>query len=122
MRWVGEGSELWHVRVDLLAPDDDSSRVSDARRSLLRLLVETDGGAGYQAAVDQGTGVEGQAVLGLSFWVRADDVGSAATVALSTARSAAAGGLAGPEFYDVVVVPRSAVRVPEDEHHLPMPD
>jgi hypothetical protein len=66
--------------------------------------------------MDQGTGVEGQPVIGLVFWVRADDVGAAAVTALQTARLAGSVADVGPEYYDVSLVPRSAILVPEEEH------
>jgi hypothetical protein len=72
--------------------------------------------------VDQGTGVEGQAVIGLSFWVRADDLGGAALTALETARRAGAAAEVGPDYYDVSLVPRSSVVVPEAEHEMWMID
>jgi hypothetical protein len=65
--------------------------------------------------------VEGQPVLGLSFWVWADDVGAAATHALQTATSAGAVAHVGPQFYDVVVVPRTAVVMPVGEHDITLP-
>src|SRR5437879_13745071 len=120
MGWAGDGRELWHARVDLIAPDGDAARVERAHRALLTLLTGDDGAA--MAGVDQGIGVEGQPVIGLSFWVRAGDVGSAATTALETARAAAASdGLAGPAYYDVVLVPEDAVVMPVQEHSIRMP-
>src|SRR3954471_7855220 len=101
MRWVGVGSQLWHVRVDLIAPDGDGWRVEPTHRALLSVLTESDDKAPDSVGADQGTGVEGQPVIGLTFWVRADDVGGAATTAVSTAIKAGADGLAGPAFYDV---------------------
>ena len=124
MRWAGDGSELWHVRVDLIAPDGESWRVSAAHAALMELLTGDDGAPtrGFGAGVDQGIGVEGQPVIGLTFWVRADDEGAAAVTALATARAAASADIAGPAYYDVVLVPRSAVIVPPDEHEIRMAD
>jgi hypothetical protein len=124
VRWAGDGSELWHVRVDLIAPDGEGWRVSAAHAELMTLLAD-DGAPtqGYGAGVDQGIGVEGQPVIGLSFWVRADDVSGAAATALATARAAAGSkDIAGPDYYDVVLVPRTAVLMPPDQHELRMPD
>jgi hypothetical protein len=61
-------------------------------------------------------------VIGFTFCVRADDVGSAATTGLAVAQAAGPAAGVGPEFYDVVVVPHSAVVVPLDEFDIPMPD
>jgi hypothetical protein len=61
-------------------------------------------------------------VVGLTFWVRADDVGGAATTALATAREAGRMAQAGPDYYDVSLVPRSAVLMPEEEHTIDMLD
>ena len=109
------------MRVDVFAPDRESWRVESAHRALQTLLTETDGELPNRAGADQGVGVEGQPVIGLTFWVRADDVGAAAKTALSTAVEAAASGVAGPAFYDVVVIPASAVAAPA-QHKIEMPD
>jgi hypothetical protein len=34
VRWAGEGRHVWSVRVDLIAPDGDGSRVAVAHESL----------------------------------------------------------------------------------------
>lgn len=122
MLFAGDGSELWHVRVDLLAPDRDPSRVSVVADELRRGLRGAHEGRGGGAGVDQGIGVEGQPVVGLTFWVRADDVGSAAVTALETARRAGSAASVGPDYYDVSLVPSSAIRVPLDQHTVDMPD
>ena len=75
--------------------------------------------SGHLTAVDQGTGVEGQPVLGLSFWVRAEEVGAAATTALKTARRAGSAVDAGPDYYDITLVPRSAVLLPSEDVPAP---
>lgn len=81
MRWAGEGRELWRVRVDLFAEVRDARRqVSGISRTLSRLLEGTDGDARSFVGVDQGTGAASHPVIGLLFWVRANDVGSAATM------------------------------------------
>ena len=89
MRWAGEGSELWRVRVDLFAEDRDGARVTAAHHALAAQLT-SDGEAGIAGDVgaDQGIGVEGRPVVGLCFWVRADDVGQAASTAVETASRA----------------------------------
>ena len=51
-------------------------------------------------------------MIGLVFWVRADEVGQAATLAIETARRAGEKCGVGPELYEVVVLPSSAVRHP----------
>ena len=56
------------------------------------------------------------------FWVKADDVGAAAMTALQTARRAGAAADVGPGYYDVCLVPRSAILMPEDEHTIDMVD
>jgi hypothetical protein len=111
------------VRVDLIAPDGDGSRVALAHESLLPVLVYDDGAGGHPGSgIDQGIGHEGRPVIGFTFCVRADDVGSAATTGLAVAQAAGAAAGVGPEFYDVVVVPHSAIVVPLDEFDIPMPD
>ena len=123
MRWVGEGSELWRVRVDLFAPTSDGSVVSRIHETLGRLLIHSDervvrGDVG----VDQGTGAAGDSVVGMLFWVRADDVGDAARLAVDIAQRAAAVHDVGPQLYDVTVIPIAAVVSPEDPSYPRQPD
>jgi hypothetical protein len=126
VHWVGDGSELWRVRVDLFAADPDSDRVPTTHEALQRELTETDGEARPwgDSAADQGRGIEGRPVVGLVFWVRADEVGEAATLAVETARRAGAASGVGPELFDVIVSPSSAVRHPGegDAAYLLKPD
>jgi hypothetical protein len=126
VHWVGDGSELWRVRVDLFALDGESGRVPATHQALQRGLTETDGAARPwgDSATDQGRGIEGRPVIGLVFWVRADEVGEAARLALETARRAGAESGVGPELYDVIVSPSTAVRHPGegDPAYLPKPE
>jgi hypothetical protein len=123
VRWAGAGSELWRVRVDLFAVDDDARRVTSVTESLRHLLTTRDDSAMPEhIGADQGTGIAGRPVVGLLFWVRADDVGIAARTAVETARRAAEGSGAGPELYDVTVIPEAAVALPHDSAYPPMPD
>ena len=124
MRWIGDGAELWRVRVDLFAPDRDGAHVVAAHQALQHQLTASDD-AGRQpgeSAADQGTGIEGRPVVGLTFWVRADDVGQAAAVAAKTACRAGADSGVGTDLYDVVVMPHAAVARPSDPAYPPMPD
>jgi hypothetical protein len=124
MRWVGDGSELWRVRVDLFAPDREAARVAETHHALQLLLTASDDAARRpgEAAADQGTGIAGRPVIGLSFWVRADDVGQAARIAVETARRAGDDSGVGNDLYDVVVIPNAAVARPNDPAYPPMPD
>ena len=123
MRWVGEGSDLWRVRVDLFAEDDSGARVAAAHQALQRQLTSDDAAqAAGDVAADQGLGIEGRPVVGLLFWVRADDVGLAARTAVETARRAGAESGIGTELYDVVVIPSAAVARPTDPAYPTMPD
>ncbi|MHB8467661.1 MAG: hypothetical protein ACYDH6_08445 [Acidimicrobiales bacterium] len=109
MRTAGVGADLWRVRVDLVAVDATSGLVSSAAAAL-SILLDDDGAPGLSdVAADQGLGVADRPVIGLLFWVRADDVGAAATTAVEVARRAGAGLGVGPELYDVTVIPRQAV-------------
>jgi hypothetical protein len=123
MRWVGEGSDLWRVRVDLFA-EGESPRVRTASEAMLRQLPFDDGAAstGGGVAADQGRGIEGRPVVGLTFWVRANDVGDAARTAVEAARRAGMESGVGAELYDVVVIPSPAVASPDDPADPPMPD
>ncbi len=123
MRWAGEGSDLWRVRVDLFAIDGDGRRVATVTRTLRRLLTSGDEDASSDLiGVDQGTGIADRPVVGLLFWVRADDVGVAARTAVETACRAGASSGVGPELYDVTVVPSAAVALPNNPSYPPMPD
>jgi hypothetical protein len=126
VHWVGDGSGLWRVRVDLFAADPDGGRVQATHKALQLELTETDGAARLwgDSAADQGRGIEGRPVIGLVFWVRANEVGEAATVAVEAARRAGAGSGVGPELFDVIVSPSTAVRHPGegDAAYLPKPD
>lgn len=61
-------------------------------------------------------------MLGLVFWVRADDVGRAASLAVDTARRAGGASRVGTELYDVVVIPSTSVARRDDPAYAPMPD
>lgn len=124
VRWAGEGSDLWRVRVDLFAEHRDPKRqVDEIYGSLEALLTGNDGDRTKgDSGVDQGTGVTDRPVVGLTFWVRADNVGPAATTAVEVARRAGAKAGAGPEIYDVTVIPRNAVVLPDDSGYPRMPD
>lgn len=119
---AGDGPDLWHVRVDLIAPDGDGSRVGPVAEALRADLPGEDEGPELGAGVDQGIGVEGQPVLGLTFWVRAVDVGAAAMTALETARRAGSVVGVGPAYYDVSLVPQDAVVVSWEDHEVHMVD
>ena len=126
MRWAGTGAELWRVRVDLFAElRDPRSQIDLVVKGLRGLLTFEDRAvSGSDVGADQGTGAGARPVVGLLFWVRADDVGGAATTAVDIARRAAAGADVGvgPDLYDVVVIPRAAVVLPGDPRYPRMPD
>jgi hypothetical protein len=123
MRYAGDGSELWRVRVDLF---DAATAVPrrEVENALRSLLVADDGEPGlFEAGADSGRGIEGRPVLGLLFWVRADQVGDAASTAVETAVRAARNCCGETlELYDVTVIPRPAVVLTEDPHYPVMPD
>ena len=123
MRWIGSGSDLWRVRVDLFVEGDGPVEVQRCREALEQLLVDADGAAdGSGVGVDQGTGVEGSAVVGQIFWVRGNDVGEVATLGVATATRAGRSLGIGPRLYDVVVIPRQAVVAPDDSTCPRLPD
>ncbi|HUQ42068.1 MAG TPA: hypothetical protein VM052_06180, partial [Candidatus Limnocylindrales bacterium] len=97
-------------------------QVTDIAKSLEELVLETDGEANAFIGVDEGTGAAGSPVIGFVFWVRADDVGGAAITAVDVARRAGACCGAGPDLYDVVVIPRDAVVIPGEPGSPRMPD
>ena len=123
MRWAGTGAELWRVRVDLFAePRDARRQINAAVEALKSLLPFSDDEKAHGVGADQGTGATRRNVVGLLFWVRANDVGGAAATALDVARRAGAGEGIGPELYDVVVIPRASVVLPNDPGYPRMPD
>lgn len=90
MRWAGHGSDLWRVRVDLFVehahPRPARLVQRDIAGRLNELLTGDDGGSTSGIDGDEETGVADRPVIGLLFWVRADDVGTAATTAVEIAR------------------------------------
>lgn len=114
------------MRVDLIVPDGSPapslSRTKAASIAVLELPESDDSGGLAQIGIDQGIGHEGQPVMGFTFCVRADDVGDAATLGVETAQRAGSAVGVGPAFYDVVVVPHSALVVTLDQLDIPMPD
>jgi len=124
VRWVGEGSELWRVRVDLFVERvrPAKSQIIEIAERLTSALTGNDGDARSGIGIDQGTGTANRPVIGLCFWVRADDVGQAALTADDVARRASASAGAGPDLYDVTVIPRNAVSYLKDAKYPPMPD
>jgi hypothetical protein len=123
MRWAGEGSELWRVRVDLFAVDGNPRRVGETSEALRGLLTSKDDDVSSDLiGTDQGTGVSDRPVVGITFWVRANDVGGAAVTAVETACRAGVSSGIGPDLYDVVVIPGAAVALPNDPDYPTMPD
>lgn len=116
--YAGAGRELWRVRVDLFIPARGipQDRALQAMRSLL-----AGEPARFDLSCDAGGGIVDRPVIGLLFWVRADQVGDAATTAVETAQRAmeACCGQA-LELYDVIVIPRDAVILPNHPHYPPM--
>jgi hypothetical protein len=123
MMWVGSGSNLWRVRVDLLAVDESGHRVGAVWKSV-RSRLTSDGADDRpgDVGVDQGTGAAQQPVVGMLFWVQADDVGSAASLAVETAIRAGAPHGVGPALYDVTVIPHGSVTHPGEPNDPAMPD
>ena len=121
--WAGSGAELWRVRVDLFVPDDSPKWVSIASEGLRPLLTGGDDKTPRGAyGIDQGTGIASRPVVGLLFWIRADDVGRAALEAVETARRALAEHVENASLYDVTVIPEAAVAREDDLVYPPMPD
>ncbi len=122
MRWVGDGPELFSVRVDLVAPDADGHSVGLLADAVIRQLPFGNGGDRDLVGVDQGRGHEGSPVIGLTFMVRGMDYGSAAQLAVDTALAAGADAGMPGRVYDVVLVPEDALAIPAAEREIPMPD
>jgi len=122
MKWVGEGPELFSVRVDVIAPDDDSRWVKLIAGALNGRLPFHDPAVVGGPAGDQGRGHEGSPVVGLTFMVRASDFGEAAQLAVETALTAASDvGVPGP-VYDVVLVRENPRNLGEAARFIPNPN
>jgi hypothetical protein len=119
---VGTGPEIWRVRVDLFADDDAPARPFAAAESLRSLLTEKRGDAGPGGcSADGGTGAAPDPVVGLLFYVHAQDIGDAAMTALATAREAGATCGVGPGLYDLVLIPLDAVVLPGNPNYPSLP-
>ncbi len=70
--------------------DDDGRRVERAVDQLRRMLHDDGGVTTADVVGNQGVGVTGRPVVGLLFWVDADDIGEAAATAVRAARRAGA--------------------------------
>lgn len=116
MRDGDEKRQWWHVRVDLRVPDDEGWRVTPIADELRTLLGDQQEAPGPNGGVDQGTGAELFPVVGLLFWVHAEDVGKAAAAALDLAQRAGSTAGAGPDYFDLSLVPQSAIRGSESSH------
>jgi hypothetical protein len=122
MRWVGDGPELFSVRVDVIAPDDDDRWVKLIAGALNSRLPFRDPAVVGGPAGDQGRGHEGSPVVGLKFMLRASDFGEAAKVAVETALAAASDvGVPGP-VYDVVLVPENPQTLGTAARFIPNPN
>jgi hypothetical protein len=122
MRWIGEGPELFSVRVDVIAPDDDDRWFQLVAGALNSRLPFRDPAVVGGPAGDQGRGHEGSAVVGLTFMVRALDFGAAANLAVETALAAASDvGVSGP-VYDVVLVPENPQTLGTAARFIPNPN
>lgn len=122
VKWIGEGAELFSVRVDLVAPDETSRWVTPVAEALTERLVFSGGTERSLAGVDQGRGHEGVPVVGLTFLLRADDFAGAARLAVETASAAGSDAGVTGRVYDVVLVPEETLTLPAEERVIPMPD
>jgi hypothetical protein len=116
MRAAGEGPDLYSVRVDLFTEVAEPNLVvSDCADALCDVLgIPRRKWQRGEIGVDRGIGTEGRPVIGFLFWVRGDDIGSAARTALATARAAGSGFMVGPGFFDVSLVPLDSVVLSEE--------
>jgi hypothetical protein len=120
-RYVGEGAQVWRVRVELFA-EDPIERVTAAWRSLDRMLPDDDGQQlrppyNWSFAVDQGIGEA--SVVGFLFAVRADGLGTAAERAVDLARRVGGDCGVGPELFKVTLIPAEVVPVGQMEWYPP---
>lgn len=122
MKCAGVGLLLWRTRVDVFAPDESGDQVGPIGDALRRSMEgESDGLDAI--GVDQGTGVAGRPVIGMIFWVRGDDVGSAAAHARAAADAAVQEAYGETwRLYDVTVIPEDAIARPGDREYPPLPD
>lgn len=85
MRCFGDGPTLWRVSVILRAEGGRRGHMDRLLERLRDLLSERPGEAEpWDLRGRLGTGETGDATIGACFWVRAEDVGAAARIALAT--------------------------------------
>lgn len=114
VRAFGTGAEFWRVRAVVLAAgatQHDMSALVDRLRG--RLGEQPEDSDGWRVGGEFGTGETGEETIGASFWVAADDVGSAAATAVETL-TIECEALTGRShlLYEVLVVPHTATVSP----------
>lgn len=119
MCWIGNGQQLWYARVELFVDGDSSRFVGSAWNALYKMLGCPRGDTGRPGA-DQGTGMADRPVVGLVFWVRADDVAGAAQLAFDTATEALEGAPQG--LYGVTIIPAGSAPAVRDSSFPPLSD
>ena len=72
----------------------------------------------HDLAFDAGTGIAGRTIVGSLFWVRAATVGGAADASVAAFTDAAAEAFGRVlSLYEVTVIPREAVALPDDPYY-----
>jgi len=115
---------LWRLRVDLFAPEEQDVQGRLAQALISRLAGFDNPRLLVAVGVDSGTGMpEGRPLLGATFWIKADTIGSAVQLGVGLVKESFHD-VSQDDFriYDVVVVPNAAVTVPVPERFPPTSD
>lgn len=120
VRWIGDGQELWYVRVELFVEGDSAGLVGPAWTALTDLLSGDDDDDGAGPATDEGTGMAEWPVVGVVFHVKADNVADAAQLAIDTASKALKDASRG--LYGMTLIPASSAPRQHDPMFPPLSD
>ena len=111
MRWFGDGLTLWRVRVTLRAGRAQRSHLERLLERLRDMLSERPGEADpWDLCGELAMAGIHEATIGASFWVRAEDIGAAARLAVATMTSSLdAVTVERHSLYEINLVPADAV-------------
>ena len=111
MRWFGDGPTLWRVRVILEAGHAQLGHLEMLLERLRHLLSDRQGEADpWDLGGEFARGEVDEATIGASFWVRAEEIGEAARLAVATLTSTCEA-VTGERhsLYEINLVPDDAV-------------
>jgi hypothetical protein len=117
VRGTGDGGNLWRLEVVLWRCDSSKRAAERLIATVLNTTVEFDGDVPQMRDVESTSSYDIQPPgggVGIAFWVRADEVGSAADIGWAVVRDAAAElFVEAPQLWDLRVIPREAILADE---------